>query len=61
VVNRTRLFSVEPYSVEYNAWPYDVMPGSNEFVFVRRAGDRQVAPVVVLNWFETLRNAFVER
>ena len=60
VVARRSLFSVEPYSLDANAWPYDVMPGSQEFVFVRR-GDREVAPVVVLNWFETLRQAFAER
>ena len=60
VVNRTSLFSVEPYSLDANAWPYDVMPGSEEFVFVLR-GEREATPVVVLNWFEVLREAFEDR
>jgi hypothetical protein len=60
VLNRTSLFSVEPYSMDANAWPYDVMPGGEEFVFVLR-GEREATPVVVLNWFETLREAFADR
>ena len=59
-MNRTSLFSVEPYSLDANAWPYDVMPGSEEFVFVLR-GEREATPVVVLNWFEVLREAFEDR
>ena len=60
VVSRKRLFPLDRYNMDGNAWPYDVMPGGKEFVFVLR-GDHETAPVVVLNWFETLRAAFAER
>jgi eukaryotic-like serine/threonine-protein kinase len=56
VTSRTSLFSVEPYVLDANAWPYDVMPGSEEFLFVRRGGSRRV-PVLVLNWVESLKEA----
>ncbi len=51
--SRRVLFSDEAYAANSNHPAYDVTPDDRQFVFVKNAAAREL--VVVLNWFEELR------
>ena len=60
VVERTSLFPVDSYNLDDNAWPYDVFPGGDEFLFVR-SPTRENTTVIVLGWLDSLERRFEER
>ena len=56
-IRRSRpLFSIRGYYAEKLHTSYAVSPDDRSFIFVRRLGTNDGRLVMVLNWFEELKN-----
>ena len=63
VVDRRDLFDPTDYQMGNGRWVhYDVSRDGQQFLMLlQREGGGQVAPVVVLNWFEEIRRRAAEQ